>query len=334
MRRCTVFALAFGLLSTVGGAATMPQEILFVGPVSGSSFTVLTIRDDGSGVRELLRGGNSGRVPTTPRWSPDASQIVYDGPSGLVVIPAAGGPARQLTTGVDIPYAWSPDGRWIAFSRLGSTTWLYIVSSDGDHIRRLARGVSEAAWGPAAQRLLIFSRRRGLELVGVGGRITRVRHGRCASDPAWSPDGRWIAFARCSGPPYPTSIAIEHPDGTGFHWLTPTSDSSDGDWEPAWSPDGTKIAYTHARYVKHLEHTEIRVVSRAGRNLGNMDSYAQDHDERASWSPDGRKILFDRDAAVEPIGEGARLAVADAQTGRTVVIYEQPFRGSQSWRPH
>jgi hypothetical protein len=43
--------------------------------------------------------------------------------------------------------------------------------------------------------------------------------------------------------------------------------------------------------------------------------------------------VFDRDAAVEPIGEADRLYVGDANTGRVRKLYENVARGMQTWRP-
>jgi Tol biopolymer transport system component len=49
--------------------------------------------------------------------------------------------------------------------------------------------------------------------------------------PAWSPDGRWIAFVTFGGFGWP-EIALVHPDGTGRHKVTSSSDGFGSD--PVW----------------------------------------------------------------------------------------------------
>jgi len=80
-----------------------------------------------------------------------------------------------LERGGDVKPAWSPDGRWIAFARdvpAGGSDrlWLYRMRPDGSSLRRLTGG-------PALSAASTFD-----------------------SMPAWSPDGRTIAFVRAGAP--------------------------------------------------------------------------------------------------------------------------------------
>jgi TolB protein len=101
--------------------------------------------------------------------------------------------------------------------------------------------------------------------------------------PAWSPDGRRIAFARFfDGQPF-TDLAIINVDGSGLQRLTTAS----GEY-PTWSPDGARIAFATARDGNY----EIYVMPADGADqtrLTNNPAY----DMSPAWSPDGARIAFD-----------------------------------------
>jgi WD40 repeat protein len=146
--------------------------------------------------------GRSRRLRTSvpmlaPSWSPDSRRIVATGPRGLWVINVATGAEREiLSLGPDevgAP-AWSPDGRWIAFQRREPTTGLdapplgssqlWLVRPDGSGLRQLTRLTEADAYGP----------------------------------PAWSPDGRRLAFLMYTvGDNRP--VATIRANGTGLRTL-------------------------------------------------------------------------------------------------------------------
>jgi Tol biopolymer transport system component len=98
-------------------------------------------------------------------------------------------------------------------------------------------------------------------------------------EPAWSPDGRLIAFAsRRDGRSH---IYVMRPDGTGVHRIT--SGPADDD-HPTWSPDGRKIALARegALFIIPSAGGPAR---RFARGFGNAASPA--------WSPDGKLIAYD-----------------------------------------
>lgn len=101
-----------------------------------------TVRPDGSGMRTLAK--NAGQ----PSWSPSGRRIVYACGSHICTIGRTGAKRRQLTHGaaLDSAPAWSPNGRLIVFlsnrahpGRAGQPANLYLMRSDGTHLRRLTR---------------------------------------------------------------------------------------------------------------------------------------------------------------------------------------------------
>jgi dipeptidyl aminopeptidase/acylaminoacyl peptidase len=100
-------------------------------------------------------------------------------------------------------------------------------------------------------------------------------------DPAWSPDGRRIAFA--SGRGGATQLYVMSADGSGVTRLT-TSDTEDR--HPAWSPDGGRLAFSRVRCpdTGRTCYPTVFVVGPSGvpAEVGLGDDPA--------WSPDGTRI--------------------------------------------
>ena len=110
------------------------------------------------------------------------------------------------------------------------------------------------------------------------------------SFPAFSPDGRKIAFISQStiSPTFAVNIKIMNADGTNQTELTPINYfSSPSPWHEIksldWSPDGSKIAFD--------EGGEIFTVNVDGSNRRNLTNHPA-NDNAPSWSPDGSRIVF------------------------------------------
>src|SRR5206468_312719 len=113
---------------------------------------------------------------------------------------------------------------------------LYVVHPDGSGLRKLRDSTQPFGWAPQSRRLLV-SYRDGVALLDLAGKLRVLPNAACADGAEYSPDGRWIALARCvGGKRYPTRIAIERADGTAFRWLT-RGRTVWGDGSPRWAPD-------------------------------------------------------------------------------------------------
>jgi Tol biopolymer transport system component len=106
-----------------------------------------------------------------------------------------------------------------------------------------------------------------------------------AGQPAWSPDGKKIAFIGKRG------------DNRNIYVLTIESGQVDrltsskgADTFPAWSPNGSTIAFMSNRGTKALE-TDIYLMDAHGKNERRFTREI-DHTEYPSWSPDGKFIVF------------------------------------------
>ena len=147
-----------------------------------------------------------------------------------------------------------------------------------------------------------------------------------ASRPAWSPDGRRIAYAgvRDDGN---LDIYVVRVDGRGRRRLTRPPFSAD-DGNPVWSPDGRKLAFTRQEGFYEFD---IYVMNADGSGQRRLTRNGWLHFSVA-WSPDGRKMLFERPDLPRTDAEELWMMNADGSGQRRLT--RNPARdGNPSWSP-
>jgi Tol biopolymer transport system component len=198
---------------------------------------------DGSDARQVLKNASS------PALSPDGSLIAYyHWNEGIHVANVNGTNSRKIVGEAHAKYlAWSNDGKWIAFSSQPILDRTVLVNIDA--VR-----------------------------VDGSGRRTIVQGG---TQPSWSPDDKYIAFATCRG----SDCGIYKASSAGGDAGTPIT--KDLGTNPAWSPTGNQILYqADVDGVKHLFVVNVDGSGKRQLTWGTSPRVG------AQWSPDGSAIYY------------------------------------------
>ena len=184
------------------------SRIAYFAEVDGNT-DIYSASSDGSDVTRLT---DDPAPEYSPRWSPDGGRIAFvserDRDQDIVVMAAGGGDQVDVSDDPDVDDApaWSPDGGSIAFVA-------YLHGADPFTI---GQGDAE----------IFVVRVDGTHKVDVS------RNHAWDGDPAWSPDGRSIAFTRRTDH---AQIFIMRADGTDQRRLRGV-DAFANDCCPAWRP--------------------------------------------------------------------------------------------------
>ena len=195
---------------------------------------------------------------TSPDISPDGRQIVYSsrasGQADVYLLRVGGARAINLTEGStsdDLQAAFSADGERIAFRSERDGGGIFVMGSTGESVRRITSA---------------------------------------GFDPAWSPDGKTIAYAT-EGVlnPYArhtTSELWTAPVATGQAKKIFAGDAV----QPAWSPDGRRIAF----WSNIGGQRDLWTIAAEGGTPVAVTADAAT-DWSPEWSPDGRSLYFSTD---------------------------------------
>jgi len=228
----------------------------------------------------------------SPRFSPSGDKIAFTSSQdndyarlNLYVMDADGGKLKLLDEDVGSIISWSPDGRVVAYSKVGSyqgslVSDIYVVDADG------------------------------------GGR-RQITFGERAIHPDFSPDGTKIAFVREELGN--KDIYVMNADGSSMRRLTHSEDF-DQSYTPRWSRDGRRIAYSSFKLLgrENEGKRDIFIMDADGGAPVKATSSVGD-DRMVSWSPDGELLFYTSDEngipnlyAALPVGGSPTLRLTDA----------------------
>ncbi len=185
---------------------------------NGELFTIATDRGD---VQRLTR--TSSTREGQPRWSPDGKWIAFtsdqNGQEDVWICDERGGQLKQISNG-DTPKSqvqWSPDSNAILYT--GADKKLYVYQMEDGSTKEVAKAAVGSFGGNAIQ------------------------------NPQWSPDGKWICFAKAGENLLPHVFIISAEGGKEHRITDDTYYSESG---ALWTGDGKRIVFMSGMDVGNI----------------------------------------------------------------------------------
>jgi dipeptidyl aminopeptidase/acylaminoacyl peptidase len=244
-----------------------------------------------------------------PLFSPDGKWLAFAGRqgenSGLFLAHSDGSDVAFLApwkgTNSPLPgagkeFAWSPDGKQLAF--ISSTPGTEAADAGGDPMV-----ITRYLYKPdAGEGMTRFNDNQRLHIFTVDVATKQVRQLTQGDTDEhsidWSPDGKVILFASNREPNQDEFFnydvfVLQLADNT-IRRLTATEYN---EYEPLWSPDGKHIVYRGTRRgvtdrETTMEDTHVWVMNADGSDRREIGAVVDNRQGAPQWAPDGRSVLF------------------------------------------
>ena len=112
---------------------------------------------------------------------------------------------------------------------------------------KVAKQIQNAGLSPTGRRACVRGPRRDLHVPAEKGDVRNLTNspGVADRDPAWSPDGKSVAYFSDESGEY--ELHVKPQDGLGEAKKFKLGDAPSFYYSPVWSPDSKRIAYTDKR---------------------------------------------------------------------------------------
>ena len=253
-------------------AASLAALVLIAATVLLQKVSFTANRHDSfTSVQRIRPLANLADATSEPAFSPNGSYVAFDRSSadrkssGIFVQSVGSDELLQLTDNPDDGFpAWSPDSRFIAFTReTAHDVSILIVPFSPSHVSA----------SPSERKLDLRA-------------LTPIRR-----EIAWSPDGKSIVFSAASG------LVLFSIETSAPRQLTQAPPDSH-DWGAAYSPDGSRLLFVRSQQAGFRD--EILLIPASGGEATQIDSEHANILGPPQWSLDSHSVIFSSDRGSHP----------------------------------
>jgi tricorn protease len=165
------------------------------------------------------------------------------------------------------------------------------------HTEKVGKQIQNVDLSPTGARIVVEARGEILTVPAEKGDTRNLTNtpGVADRDPAWSPDGKTVAYFSDESGEYELHLRAQ--TGLGPARKFKLGDAPSFYYKPIWSPDSKRIAYTDKR--KNLWYLDLET----GKSVRlDTDPMARGRVPSAAWSPDSKWLAYTRSLGTQHLG--------------------------------